>query len=340
MKKKNLLALLLALTMLAAACTGCGASSNKYAATEDMAESAPMEAPMMKEEAVVEEEMAFDEAVDLQYSTAGGTSEDGKAKEEPMEAQEVKTYAEKIIYSGHSYMETTEFDKALVELEKAVEEFGGFVQDSNVNGTTRRNSDGTTVVVNRWGYYTVRIPTERFNEFMLLTEGIGNVTSSGRSAENVTSQYTDYEARLESLETQEERLLSMLKESGDLESLIALEARLSEVRYEIESIERNLRNLDQRLAYSTVNLEIQEVEVYTPTANTQRSFGEKIGDAFRDSWKGFGRGCQNFVVWLVAAFPTLLVIAAIAGGVVWIVVTARKADRKRRAAKCNKETEE
>lgn len=332
MKKKNLLALLLALTTLAALFTGCGASSYKYA-TEDTAAEAPAY-PM--EEAVVEEEMAMMDSV-VQYSTAGGTTEDGKEK---MEAQEVETYAEKIIYSGHSYMETTEFDKALAALEEAVKQFGGFVQDSNVNGTTRRNSDGTTVVVNRWGYYTVRIPTARFDEFMLMTEGIGNVTSSGRSAENVTSQYTDYEARLSSLNTQEERLLSMLEESGDLESLIALEARLSEVRYEIESIERNLRNLDQRLAYSTVNLEIQEVEVYTPTATTQRSFGEKVGDAFRDSWKGFGRGCQNFVVWIVAAFPTLLVIAAVASGVIGIVVAARKADRKRRAAKVKEKTEE
>ena len=334
MKKKNLLALLLALTMLAVLFTGCGASSYKYA-TEDSAAEAPAY-PM--EETVVEEEMAtMDMEAAVQYSTAGGTSEEGKTK---MEAQEVETFAEKIIYSGHSYMETTEFDKALAALEAAVKEFGGFVQDSNVNGTTRRNSDGTTVVVDRWGYYTVRIPTARFDEFMLLTEGIGNVTSSGRSAENVTSQYTDYEARLDTLKTQEERLLSMLEESGDLESLFALEARLSEVRYEIESIERNLRNLDQRLAYSTVNLEIQEVEVYTPTATTQRTFGEKIGDAFSDSWKGFARGCQNFVVWLVYALPTLLVLAAIAAGVVGIVVAARKADRKRRAAKVKKETEE
>lgn len=331
MKKKNLLALLLALTMLAAMFTGCGASSYKYATEEAAAEapSYPMEEP-------VEEEMAvMDSAV--QFSTAGGTSEDGKSK---MEAQEVETYAEKIIYSGHSYMETTEFDKALAALEAAVKEFGGFVQDSNVNGTTRRNDDGTTKIVNRWGYYTVRIPTARFDEFMLMTEGIGNVTSSGRTAENVTSQYTDYEARLSTLKTQEERLLSMLEESGDLESLIALEARLSEVRYEIESIERNLRNLDQRLAYSTVNLEIQEVEVYTPNATMQRSFGEKIGDAFRDSWKGFGRGCQNFAVWIVYALPTLLVLAFIAGGVIGIVVAARKADRRRKAAKIKEETEE
>ena len=72
---------------------------------------------------------------------------------------------------------------------------------------------------------------------------IGNVTSSGKSAQNVTSQYTDYEARLKSLYLQEERLLEMLGKATDLDSLITLEARLSEVRYEIERIERDLRHL-------------------------------------------------------------------------------------------------
>lgn len=340
MKKKNLLALLLALTMLAVLFTGCGASEKSYAGG-DMTAEAPQAEP--KEETAVEEEMIFDEeaAVEdmstaIQYSTTSGTTEDGT-----MEVQEVETYAEKIIYSGYSHMETTEFDKALQALDSAVAQFGGFVQESNVNGNTRRNSDGTTVVVDRWGYYVVRIPAKRFDEFMMLTEGIGNVISSSRNAENVTSQYTDYEARLDSLNTQEERLLSMLEESGDLESLIALEARLSEVRYEIESIERNLRNLDQRLSYSTVTLEIQEVEVYTPTTTTQRSFGEKVGDAFHDSWKGFARGCQDFAVWLVYALPTLLVIAVIAAAVIGIVIGARKADRKRRQkAQSKEETEE
>lgn len=333
MKKRNLIVMLLVLTMLAALFTGCGAKSTGNYAVE---EAAPMEEPMMyatadkmdfEEDAVVEE-------MSVSMQSAGGTAEDGA-----MEVYEVQTYAEKIIYSGRSYMETTEFDEALLALDKAVQQYGGFVQDSNVSGNTRHNSDGTTVVVDRWGYYVVRIPTDAFDAFMTMTAQIGNVTSSSRTAENVTSQYTDYEARLESLNTQEERLLSMLEESGDLESLIALEARLSEVRYEIESIERNLRDLDQRLAFSTVTVEIQEVEVYTPTAATQRSFGEKISDAFRDSWKGFGRGCQNFAVWLVYALPTLLVLAFIGGGIIGIVVAARKADRKRKQAAAEK-TEE
>ena len=69
-----------------------------------------------------------------------------------------KTYAEKIIYSGHVYMETTEFDEAIASLDQAVKSYGGFVQESSINGNTQHNKDGTTTVVDRWGYYVVRIP--------------------------------------------------------------------------------------------------------------------------------------------------------------------------------------
>ena len=55
----------------------------------------------------------------------------------------------------------------------------------------------------------------------------------------------------------------MLSKSEDVETLIALEQRLSDVRYEIESIERSLRNYDMQIRYSTVELDLREVEVYT-----------------------------------------------------------------------------
>lgn len=321
MKKKHLsivLTLVFALLL-----TACGAASeNAYqTAPQDMKAEAVMDYAVMEE--TVEEE------VEEVFSTSASTTAEGGAVT-PAEAQK---YAEKIVYSGHLYIETTDFDASLTALDKAVTQFGGFVQDSNVSG--RSNGD-RTAVVDRYAYYVVRIPSKDFDTFMTVSGDLGNVTSSGRSAENVTSRYTDYEARLSSLKVQEERLLSMLGTSGDLESLIALEARLSEVRYEIESIERNLRDLDQRLSYSTVNIDLHEVEVYTENVAVQRSFGEKLADAFSDGWRGFSRGIQNFVIWLAEALPTLILWAAIVTGVVFFV---RKSKQKRQERKARRAEE-
>ena len=186
------------------------------------------------------------------------------------------------------------------------------MENSNVSGDTRWNKDGTTSVVNRWAYYTFRIPAEKFEYFLQLTHTYGNVLSTSRSAQNVTSSYTDFEARLSSLNTQEERLLDMLSKSTDVETLIALEQRLSDVRYEIEAIERNLRNYDAQIRYSTIDLSIQEVELYTPTVPIRRSFGEKLEIALSDGWTQFVRGTQNLLLGLAASLPALILLLVLA----------------------------
>lgn len=165
---------------------------------------------------------------------------------------------------------------------------------------------------------------------MSQADGLGNVLSCNRYAENVTSRYTDQEARLASLYTQEERLLSMLEKSEDVESLIALEERLADVRYEIESIERNLRNLDRRIAYSSVTISLHEVEIYTPTKPVQRTFGEKLSDALTDGWRSFSRGVQYFLIDLVYALPGIILFLLIAGAAVLIALRLRKSTRRRR----------
>ena len=273
MKKRSILAILLAALLALTIFTGCAASTNSMAA--DSAPQTPGASYNSKSEAAAAE-MPMEEpaeAEEFAYDTVATTEAGGTAAETPEPDDSVADYTAKIIYTASVSIETTEFDKAVAALENQVQKIGGFVESSNVTGDTQYNSDGTTTVVNRWAYYTVRIPCDHFESFLHETEGFGNVTSTSRDAQNVTSAYTDYEARLSSLNTQEERLLDMLAKSEDVETLIALEQRLSDVRYEIESIERNLRNYDMQIKYSTVNLDLREVEVYTPTVPVRPEAG-------------------------------------------------------------------
>ena len=323
MKKR--IALLMSALLLLSVLTACGSAAyDTGAVTESVKEHSYQNTAADLFYDAPEEPMAEAEVEEI-VTYSSSIQEGGSA----MAPEQVQTYAEKIIYSGYVTMQTTEFDEAVAKLEQSVKDFGGFVQDSGVQGHARTMSDGTTVIQDRWAHYVVRIPTDNFDLFMTSADGIGNVTNSSRSAQNVTSQYTDYEARLESLTIQEERLLEMLKQSGDLDSLITLEARLSEVRYEIESIERNLRNLDQRLAYSTIELDVSEVEKYTPYVPVTRTFGEKLADAFSDGWTDFTDGVEDFILFLAESILTLLFLAAL---VVVIVVLIRRR-RQRRTAK-------
>ncbi len=330
MKKTRLLALLLALVLTCglAACAAGRASAPAASQSFDSNASSNYKSETASDSAPMEEPMASEESWDSAFSTESydGASETTDAAEDvPAES-----LADKMIYSANLDIQTTEYDAAVAALEASVTDFGGFVEQSNTYGDIRYNDDGTSRVVNRIADYTVRIPAERFREFLAQAGGLGNVLSCNRYAENVTPQYTDYEARLSSLNTQEERLLSMLEKAEDVESLIALEERLADVRYEIESIERNLRNLDRRIAYSSVTISLREVEIYTPTKAVQRTFGEKLHDALTDGWSSFTRGFQYFLIDLVYALPGLILFLLIAGAAVFAAV---KVVRKRRAKK-------
>ena len=345
MNRNRLLALLLTVLLVLGALTGCSATSqaaDTATSTESNSASVTTDAAMPDMPSASEEYFGITSDTVAESAPAETPESEPIGESEPTGESEINgeseitgetdaaTLSEKIIYTGSVSLQTTAFDETLAALEATVAEIGGFVESSSVSGNTRTYSDGTTAVVDRWAYYTVRIPADQFSSFLTAAGNLGNVTNTSRDAQNVTSQYTDYEARLESLNIQEERLLAMLEESGDLESLITLESRLSEVRYEIESIERNLRNLDQKLAYSTVNLDICEVEVYTPVASAQRTFGEKLSDAFADGWNGFVGFCGDFVLWFASALPGLVLFAAVVAAAVLVVLRiARRREAKR-----------
>lgn len=334
MKKIRILALVLAL-LLTASLAACAAKSSAPMAydntasaadnykTEAASEEMPAEAPMMAEP---ESEWTENSITTQSYA------EQSNAANEATDDAPTESLADKMIYSANLEIQTTEYDAAVAALEKAVQDFGGFVERSNTYGDIRRNDDGTSQVVNRYADYTVRIPASRFSEFLTQADGLGNVLSCNRYAENVTSQYTDYEARLSSLRTQEERLLSMLEKSDDVDSLIALEERLADVRYETESIERNLRNLDRQIAYSTVSVGLQEVK-YTPTKPVQRTFGEKMHDALSEGWSSFVRSLQYFLIDLTYSLPGLILFVLIVAAVIFVLLCIRRRVKAKKAAK-------
>ena len=67
--------------------------------------------------------------------------------------------------------------------------------------------------------------------------------------------------------TEQERIWALLEKADTLEAVIALEERLSEIRYQLESMESQLKLYDNQVDYSTVSIHISEVAVYTPTGS-------------------------------------------------------------------------
>ena len=242
-----LLSLLLMLGLLAS----CGASSNAAEATADMAVAEPA-APA--EEAIMEE-------AEIMETQAMGTvgSSDGVVSGEIS-----VNLSEKIIYTAYADIETTEFDKSMDTVHMLLETYQGFIESSSVTGSNLRDTYyGYSSL--RSAHYILRIPREHYAAVTDALSTVGNVTYLTNDATNITARYTDTESRLAAYETEEDRLLAILAQAESVEDMIDLESRLSEIRYEKESLTSQLANWDNQVSYSTVSLSLQEVEILTPT---------------------------------------------------------------------------
>lgn len=72
-----------------------------------------------------------------------------------------------MVYTGHVSVETLEFDQSCEALSGMVERFGGYIESSESSGrTVYREDDGSAQLVDRYAHYVLRIPSERFSEFL------------------------------------------------------------------------------------------------------------------------------------------------------------------------------
>ena len=332
MKMKRTCARLLALLM----CLGlsaCGsAKSGDSAMRQESAVSpgyvpAPVEmnaAAPMAMNAAYDMDMAYEEGGFGRTASAKAEGGADSGSETPAEDPE------KIIYSGDATVETTEFDKSIQALEVMIAREGGFIESSSVNGSNYYDtSRGYTS--RRSASYTLRIPSAKFASLMGSLSDLGNVPYSHIYTENVTAQYYDVQARLTAYSAQEQRLLEMMELAESVEDIILLEDRLTEVRYSIESLQTSLNNWDRQVSFSSVYLDLMEVQVYSPEPQVQPSYGQRLATALKRGLRDFGDFFKELLIVLAGALPTLLLLGAVAALIV-VIVRKRKAARKARKA--------
>ena len=308
MNRKRSLSFLLAALMCLSLCA-CGNAKSAQTSYKEAAydiSPAAMPAPM---EANAAYDMAYEgEGFGMMNMTAGTSAARGSDSGSKSDAPEENP--EKIIYSGDATIETTEFEKSVAALEAMIAEAGGFVQSSSVNGNNYYDSSrGYTS--KRSASYTLRVPSEKFAVLMNSLSDIGNVPYTYTYTENVTAEYYDVQARLTALQAQEKRLLEMMEIAETVEDIITIEDKLTDVRYRIDSLQSSLNNWDRRVAYSTLNITVKEVQVYTPEKLTKISYGEELWRAFTDALRNAGQFFKDLLVFLVSAIPTLVILAAL-----------------------------
>lgn len=286
MKLKKYISAFLALTLLLSL-AGCGASSvkNSYA----MEEAAP-EAPAMMAAGAVNDKLT-------------SASPNGSA---------VVPENRKWIITVYMSAETEDLDAMTAALDERIEELNGYVEDQRIyNGSAyadRRYRNANL---------TIRIPAESVDQFTEQVSGIANVISQEKNLEDITLTYVSTESRMTALQTEEARLLELMAQAETMSDLLEIEARLTDVRYELESVTSRLRTYDNQINYATIHLEISEVQEYTPVEDP--TLWQRLTGGFQDSLEGLGESLQDLLVGIVVIFPFLLVYGGI-GLVIFLVI--------------------
>lgn len=244
----------------------------------------------------------------------------------------VGEFDRKIIRTVIMSCESKTFDDAISMIMATLAAHDGYVEISSSSGGGGARSVALPHTA-REAHYTLRVPAERLDAFLeaLRTDGNLHITDQSMSSSEITGAYYDTKTRIETLRTEKDALTAMLAgftDYSDISAMLEVQRRLYDVIEELETWQTKLNLYDSQVALSTVNLSLQEVIEYT--AAEEPTFGERIGDAFMESWTNFGQGCQDLAVWFVEYFPTLLILAVVAALVIIIIV---RRHRKKKAQK-------
>lgn len=275
---------------------------------------------------------AYDEegfyAEDYKSYDNGGSSAEFK------EDKPLNDSARKLIKTYSINAETETFDDFVAATQARVNALQGYIQNmDSFNGSSYTGNRGS-----RYCNLTVRIPSGKLEDFVNFVGDTANITNKNLNVEDITLQYVDSESRKQTYEIEQERLLSLLEKCDNVEDMIAIESRLSEVRYHLESQASQLRTYDNLVDYATVYLNISEVTKYTPPE--PEKYWDRVKRSFSEGIEDLVDGLKDFFVGFVCALPGLVLFAVIVVIVVLVIRAIVKSGAKKREAERNRLAEE
>lgn len=251
-----------------------------------------------------------EDAVDLLAPEGEGTYkavvQDGRVV---FETTAPSNFDAKIIKDGSVdiRIEPGSFGASAGQIRSIASDLGGYI----ASGETRiEEYDEARYAV---GWYTMRIPTDRFDDAVSRVEQLGERVSAQLSSQDVTEEYVDLEGRLSYWRDQEAFYQRLMAEATTIEELVTVQTRMQDVLLNIEQIEGRLRYLDSRTAYATLTVGVTEIPADGPIPIAEPSDPNPIQEAFEQAGEVLLATVSFIIVAAAVAIPMgILVLFAYA----------------------------
>jgi len=154
--------------------------------------------------------------------------------------------------------------------------------------------------------YSLRVPSTKYDAFLAEMNGMGRLIRRFESTEDVTLRYYDLEGRLETKKELLRTFQSYLTRARTIEEILSVEARISDLQYDIEGTGMQLRHLANRVDYATIDLTL--LGPITATSKQGITLGERIKQMF-GNFGGFLSGVAITIIGIVIyGIPILLLV--------------------------------
>ena len=193
----------------------------------------------------------------------------------------------RIQVTGHLSIEVPKISTAMLEVETLLNTYGAQITNSNSSESYQPYSNITIIIVNTSFYDLIS---------KIKTTVASKVTHENMYSTDVTEEYLDTEARLNVMQSTENRFVELLSETKNVEETIQVEKELMRIRGDIDSFQSRLNYLDKTTDNSILHLNMTE-----ETSLVGENWS--VSDSFSDSIKSL----VSFSKTLADIFVTLLI---------------------------------
>jgi Domain of unknown function (DUF4349) len=157
----------------------------------------------------------------------------------------------------------------------------------------------------------IRVPQAKLEVALTALKDLGEVDSQAVTAEDVSTQIVDFQARLKNLRRTEEMLLEIMGRSGGMTDVLKVSQELSSVRSQVEQITAQLTAMQNQVAYSAISLNLLEAKA---SVRSQPAVDTQIGNTWESATYSFGKLTVDLLqlgIWLLVYSPYWVVLGVI-----------------------------
>ena len=255
-------------------------------------------------------------APEAKYYSSDGFAQDENSfsvAESQGKNKDISTDDRKITKNAQINVDVKNLNDFITTVKNEISKNGGYV--SSENKAIYDYSSSCTLVV--------KIPADKLDEFIGVIDSNSTVTSQQVDSDDISASYADNEAKIKSLETEQETLLKLLEKAESLDNVIQLQDRLTEIRSQLDYLKSMKKMMDNQVEYSSVTIYANESE---RTIKTDGSFLSQVKEKFLNSIYSIGDFFREFAINFLGAIPYLAIIAVVA---VIVIVIIKKRKKKK-----------